>query len=44
MVALDFEAEDEETICAFCLITSAGVRIAQETSSAREEAMLWISG
>lgn len=27
-----------ETICAFCLITSAGVRIAQETSSAREDA------
>lgn len=26
------------TICAFCLITSAGVRMAQETSSAVEEA------
>jgi hypothetical protein len=26
------------TICAFCLMTSAGVRMAQETSSAREEA------
>jgi hypothetical protein len=27
------------TICAFCLMTSAGVRMAQETSSAREEAL-----
>lgn len=34
----------EETICAFCLITSAGVRMAQLTSSAREEAVEWIRG
>ena len=42
MVAL--EAEPEDTICAFCLITSAGVRMAQETNSAREEAAAWITG
>ena len=30
--------EEEETIWAFCFITSAGVRMAQETSSAKEEA------
>lgn len=37
MVAL--VGEVLETICAFCFITSAGVRMAQETSSAREEAV-----
>lgn len=36
--------EEDETICAFCFITSAGVRMAQETSSAREEAEAWIKG
>lgn len=34
----------EETICAFCLMTSAGVRMAQETSSAMEEAAAWRTG
>jgi hypothetical protein len=29
------------TICAFCLMTSAGVRMAHETSSARDEAPAW---
>lgn len=38
------EEEEEDTICAFCLITSAGVRIAQETSSASEEAAAWMTG
>lgn len=33
--------EPADTICAFCLMTSAGVRMAQETSSAREEALAW---
>ena len=33
--------EPWETICAFCLMTSAGVRMAQETSSPREEAPAW---
>ena len=37
------ELEAEETICAFCLMTSAGVRMAQDTSSAREEAEAWIT-
>lgn len=32
------------TICAFCLITSAGVRMAQETSSATEEAVACMMG
>lgn len=36
--------EVEETIWAFCLITSAGVRMAQETSSAIEEAALCCRG
>lgn len=36
--------EPEDTICAFCLMTSAGVRMAHETSSAREEAAAWITG
>lgn len=31
-------------ICAFCLRTSAGVRIRQETSSADEDATLSITG
>lgn len=35
---------DDETICAFCLITSAGVRMAQETSSAVDEAAAWSKG
>jgi hypothetical protein len=33
--------EPDETICAFCLMTSAGVRMAHETSSARDEAPAW---
>jgi len=43
-VALAFRASVDDvevvvsTICAFCLITSAGVRMARETSSAVEEA------
>ena len=32
------------TICAFCLSTSAGVRMKQETSSAVPEAAAWTSG
>ena len=43
MVAL-VDERSEETICAFCLITSAGVRMAQDTSSAREEAAAWMTG
>ena len=39
-----FDAEPEDTICAFCLMTSAGVRMAQETSSASEGAAAWITG
>lgn len=31
-------------ICAFCLRTSAGVRMKQETDSAMEEAMPWMTG
>ena len=36
------EEEEDETICAFCLITSAGVRIAHETSSASEDEVAWM--
>jgi hypothetical protein len=36
-----FVCEPAFTICAFCLMTSAGVRMAQETSSAREDAPAW---
>ena len=36
--------EPDETICAFCLMTSAGVRIAQDTSSAAEDARAWATG
>ena len=32
------------TICAFCLRTSAGVRMRQETSSPVEEARAWATG
>jgi hypothetical protein len=32
------------TIWAFCLMTSAGVRMAQETSSAIEDAAEWMIG
>jgi hypothetical protein len=42
-VAFCLRLEDTETICAFCFITSAGVRMAQETSSAREEAEAWMT-
>lgn len=42
MVALVGEPAD--TICAFCLITSAGVRMAHETSSAMEDAPACRSG
>lgn len=38
------EEWSEETICAFCLMTSAGVRIAQDTSSASDEAAAWMTG
>ena len=40
------EAEEEVflMICAFCLRTSAGVRIRQETASAREEDVAWRRG
>ena len=38
------EEEDFCTICAFCLRTSAGVRMKQDTSSAMEEAAEWIIG
>jgi len=44
MVAFDFAPFDVSTICAFCLMTSAGVRMAHETSSATEEAAEWING
>jgi hypothetical protein len=40
-------ADEEDVdliICAFCFITSAGVRMAQEMSSAREEAAEWMMG
>ena len=37
------ESEDD-TICAFCLMTSAGVSMAHETSSAREDAAAWMTG
>ena len=38
-------AEEETcTICAFCLSTSAGVRMKQDTSSAMEEAAEWRIG
>lgn len=40
----DDDVVDNETIWAFCFITSAGVRMAHETSSAREEAEAWIKG
>lgn len=43
MVAFEDEPS-EDTIWAFCLMTSAGVRMAQDTSSAREEAAAWITG
>lgn len=36
--------EGPETICAFCLRTSAGVRMKQETSSAVLEAAVWAMG
>lgn len=39
-----FVGDPAETICAFCLITSAGVRMAHETSSAVEEAAAWRKG
>lgn len=38
------EEEDFCTIWAFCLSTSAGVRMKHDTSSAREEAAEWIIG
>ena len=38
------DEEEEATICAFCLMTSAGVRMAQETSSATEDAVAYIRG
>jgi hypothetical protein len=34
-------AEPDLTICAFCLITSAGVSMAHETSSASDDALAW---
>ena len=50
MVALPSKAlvgvdeEDFLTICAFCLRTSAGVRIRHETSSPVDEAREWAIG
>lgn len=44
MVAFVGEAVERDTICAFCFMTSAGVRMAQETSSAREEAVACMKG
>lgn len=38
------EERSADTICAFCLMTSAGVRMAQDTSSAREEAAACMTG
>jgi len=38
------EREDAETTCEFCLMISAGVRIAQLTSSAVADAAEWIMG
>jgi hypothetical protein len=43
MVALE-EEWSADTIWAFCLMTSAGVRMAQDTNSAREEAAAWMTG
>lgn len=43
----NFEYEDparQRIICAFCLRTSAGVRIKQDTSSASADAALWMIG
>ena len=39
-----FADDSAETICAFCLMTSAGVRMAQDTNSAMDEAAAWITG
>ena len=48
LVLADIDEEEEEeamlTTCAFCLMTSAGVRTAQETISAADEATPWIRG
>lgn len=38
------EEDETSTICAFCLMTSAGVRMAHETSSASDEAAAWMTG
>ena len=43
-VGADLEVVLFLRIWAFCLITSAGVRIVQEIASARAEAVLWIKG
>lgn len=39
-----FVEEPADTICAFCLMTSAGVKMAHDTSSAMEDAAAWITG
>ena len=39
-----FVGDSADTICAFCLMTSAGVRIAHDTNSATEEAPACTSG
>lgn len=36
--------EGADIICAFCFMTSAGVRMAHDTSSAREEDIAWVTG
>lgn len=36
--------DEDTTTCAFCFRTSAGVRMKQETHSAREEEMAWTKG
>lgn len=43
-VLVGAEEEDFCTICAFCLRTSAGVRMKHDTSSAMEEAAEWMIG
>lgn len=42
--AAEEDALDLLTICAFCLRTSAGVRIKHETSSPVDEAREWVMG
>lgn len=39
-----FVGEEDATICAFCFITSAGVRMAHDTNSAMDDAPAWRMG